>query len=171
MTKIIDFKTLLLADEDLLKLCIQESYSGSGPGGQHKNRHKTAQRLTLRHTQISGESCEAREGGINKKKALIKLRLNLAIILAQQKEVIETPIHITKRKVTKISLENPDYPIFISWLWQKLLESDGHVPTVAKIINWSTSSLMKQIFKDTHLWQELNYLREKAGLNRFKAPK
>lgn len=171
MIDTIDINTLMLADEDLLKLCNQESYSGSGPGGQHRNRHKTAQRLTLKQTQISGESCEAREGGLNKKKALFKLRLNLAIYLAQQEELIEIPTRITKRKVTKISLENSDYPMFLSWLWQNLLKTDGHVPTVAKMIEWSTSSLMKQIFKDTHLWQELNHLREKAGLNRFKAPK
>jgi hypothetical protein len=91
--------------------------------------------------------------------------------LAQQEEVLEVPIKITQRKIAKIALDNPEYPFFLAWVWQSLLLNQGHVPTVAKTIEWSTSALMKQIFKDTHLWQELGHLREKAGLNRFKAPK
>jgi protein subunit release factor B len=62
----------------LLAECDVETYRGSGPGGQHRNRRDSAVRLTHRPTRIVVTATERRSQHQNKAVALERLAAKLA---------------------------------------------------------------------------------------------
>jgi len=64
--------------ERLLAECDVETYRGSGPGGQHRNRRDSAVRLTHRPTGIVATATERRSQHQNKEVALERLAGKLA---------------------------------------------------------------------------------------------
>src|SRR5882672_2070535 len=62
----------------LLAECDVETYRGSGPGGQHRNRRDSAVRLTHRPTGIVVTATERRSQHQNKEVALERLAAKLA---------------------------------------------------------------------------------------------
>lgn len=65
-------------DEALLAECDVESFRGSGPGGQHRNKTETAVRLRHRPTGIVAQATERRSRSQNLSLALDRLRARLA---------------------------------------------------------------------------------------------
>ena len=63
----------------LLAECDTKRQKRSGPGGQHRNKVETAVILTHRPTQIQGQASEQRSQEQNRRVALFRLRLNLAL--------------------------------------------------------------------------------------------
>src|SRR4051812_6130052 len=68
-----------LPDEDLLKQCDLHKGRTSGPGGQHRNKVETKVTLTHRPTGVSAQAGERRAVTENRRVALFRLRLALAI--------------------------------------------------------------------------------------------
>lgn len=68
-----------LSEEELLKDVQIEQTRGSGPGGQHRNRVATEIRLTHQPTGVRGAAGERRQSKDNRRVALFRLRLNLAL--------------------------------------------------------------------------------------------
>lgn len=69
-------------DETLLGECDVETYRGSGPGGQHRNRTETAVRLRHRPTGLVAQATERRSQGQNLGVALERLRARIEALLA-----------------------------------------------------------------------------------------
>jgi len=68
-----------LDEDELLAQCTLARGRSSGPGGQHRNKVQTQVTLTHKPTDISARAGERRSGAENKRVALKRLRLNLAI--------------------------------------------------------------------------------------------
>jgi RF-1 domain len=68
-----------LDDETLLRQCVTGRSRSSGPGGQHRNKVETAVTLTHTPSGVTGQASERRSQIENKKRALRRLRLNLAV--------------------------------------------------------------------------------------------
>lgn len=68
-----------LDEDELLAQCTLARGRSSGPGGQHRNKVQTQVTLTHKPTDISARAGERRSGAENKRVALRRLRLNLAI--------------------------------------------------------------------------------------------
>jgi len=68
-----------------------EQTRGSGPGGQHRNRVATEIRLTHKPTGIRGAAGERRQSKDNRRMALFRLRLNLALNFRIEHQEIEPP--------------------------------------------------------------------------------
>lgn len=69
----------ILSDYDLLTQCTLARGRSSGPGGQHRNKVQTQVTLTHKPTDLSATAGERRTGAENKRIALKRLRLTLAI--------------------------------------------------------------------------------------------
>lgn len=61
--------------------CDVERTRGSGPGGQHRNKVETAVRIHHRGSGVTGEASERRSQDENRRVALRRLRVNLALRL------------------------------------------------------------------------------------------
>ena len=68
-----------LPDEELLAQCGLGRGRASGPGGQHRNKVETAVTIAHRPTGVSAQASERRSQIENKRVALRRLRLKLAI--------------------------------------------------------------------------------------------
>ncbi len=152
----------LEADNDtFLKACTQEGYQASGPGGQKRNRKFSAIRITHQETKISVTSSETRSQHNNRKTALKKLKLKIAIEIGGPKIISYNPTNI------KIGLSNPKYPLFIAFLFDNLWDNNFSISETAKSINISTSKLIKLISRDIIIWKIVNNYREKLGLKQL----
>ena len=65
----------------LLAECECRRQRRSGPGGQHRNKVETAVVITHLPTALRGEASERRSQEQNRRKALFRLRVNLAVSL------------------------------------------------------------------------------------------
>jgi hypothetical protein len=72
---------LALDDAALLRQCEVHTYKSSGPGGQHRNKVSSAVRLVHGLTRISAHGDDSRSQHENKRLALKRLRMNIAMRL------------------------------------------------------------------------------------------
>lgn len=72
---------LALDDVALLRQCEVHTYKSSGPGGQHRNKVSSAVRLVHQPTRISAHGDDSRSQHENKRLALKRLRMNIAMHL------------------------------------------------------------------------------------------
>ncbi len=75
---------LLLDDPALLAQCQVHAYRSSGPGGQHRNKVSSAIRLVHLPTGIAAHGDDSRSQHENKRLALGRLRMNIALRLRRR---------------------------------------------------------------------------------------
>lgn len=81
----------LLSDSMLQAQCQLNQLRRSGPGGQHRNKVSTAIQWTHRPSGILAEANESRDQQRNRRTALRRLRLRLAIRLRSEPLLAESP--------------------------------------------------------------------------------
>lgn len=153
-------KWLTMDDVDLLKMCRCDFYVGSGRGGQKRNKTSNAVRLVHEPTGIMVTDCSGRNRESNRHNALRKLRMQLALGVRSENPVIPESL--------KLSINNSRYPLLAATLLDHFYVNDFQVSSVAFALGSSTSALVKLLAKSPSLWQEINKLREQAGLNLLK---
>ena len=146
---------LLANEEEFLKNCTHDWFQASGPGGQKRNRKYSGIRLKHIPTGIYVEEVHSRSLNDNRHNAVRKLKLKIAINT-------EGPeINIFR---VNVSISNNEFPIYTAKVFDALKESGYSVSDAAKVLELSTSKLIKFISKSEYLWRELNQAREKFGL-------
>ena len=149
---------MLSSDEDLTKYCKIENFQDSGKGGQKRNRKYSAVRLTHIETGISAECAEFREQNINRNKASMKLKHRIAMSL-------DGPQIANIRSI--ISLENPEYPLWVAFVLDGLHETLFEMEPLSKKLLLTKSKLIKLIYRDRELWNEVNEQRIKLGKHKL----
>ena len=142
-----------LSDDELSAQCDLRTQRRSGPGGQHRNKTSSGVFLLHRITGVTAEATERRSQAENRRVALSRLRMKLAIevrtaspiageIAAEDKKQRER-LHVRKLRVAK---EHADYPILMAMVLNDLYISGGQ-PSLASI-PWSVgSSAMVRLLK------------------------
>ena len=152
---------LALSENDFLKQCRIENYQDSGKGGQKRNRKYSAVRLTHIPTEITVTSSDYREQNINKLKAIEKLKIKIAMMLSGPN--VDIPGNV-------ISIKSQDYPLWVAFILDELYKNDFEIVPVAKKLGSSNSKLLKLIYRDKIIWDELNVNRKKLGKHPFGSP-
>ena len=146
------------SETNFLKQCRIENYQDSGKGGQKRNRKYSAVRLTHIPTGISVTSTNCREQNINRLKAIEKLKIKMAMMLSGPD--IDIPRSI-------ISVQSHDYPVWVAFLLDELHKNNFEITPIAERLGISNSRLLKLVYRDRIIWDELNSNRMKLGKHSF----
>jgi hypothetical protein len=156
-----------LPQKELLRQCDETRTRRSGPGGQHRNKVETAVILTHPPTGISAEASERRSQADNRRVAVWRLRLSLAL---SHRDPLEsnTPSALwqsrTRGRQLSIAADHDDYPTLVAEALDQLLPVGFEIKPAAESLGVSPSQLMKLFRQVPAAWMALNRLRGEAGL-------
>jgi len=158
-----------LSPEELLRQCEETRTRRGGPGGQHRNKVETAVVLLHRPTGVSAEAAERRSQEENRRMALKRLRLRLALQWLPQTATgprEPSPLWLSRAKAGRlaVALEHDDYPALLAEALQMLEASAFDVAAAAASLHVSTSQLLKLFRRVPAAWVQLNRLRVARGL-------
>ena len=152
---------------DSLLADVQEMHTRrSGPGGQHRNKVQTAVVLVHRPTGIAAEAAERRSQAENRRVALGRLRLKLA--LEHRTPASTTPSARWQARVCgrrlAVAVDHPDYPALVAEALDQLQAHSLDMPATAGALGVTATQLLKLFKKTPVAWTTLNRLRSGVGL-------
>ena len=159
---------LKLDDDALLRLCRQETYRASGPGGQHRNTTDSAVRLTVLDGAVTASCADHRSQHRNRSEALRRLRTALAI---------EVRVPVPPGSGTeawegswKLGRKDRRYAEFLAHVLDVMEHNDWAVGHSAEALGISTGKLVRVLAHDPSAWNVVNQSRRTLGLVNLRRP-
>jgi len=168
---------VLLEVEALLKECHVGRTRRSGPGGQHRNKVETAVVIEHEPTGIIAEASERRSQAQNKRNAIARLRMKLAIhhrceVEEQEEEVKPSPSPLWNKRCksgrVSVSVEHLEFPMILAEALDVITFYHQDLPKAAKSLGCSTSQLIKLLKKVPESLSLVNQKRKDAGQHAYK---
>ncbi|MHC4876221.1 MAG: peptide chain release factor family protein [Planctomycetota bacterium] len=157
-----------LSDEELLRECLEVRTRRSGPGGQHRNKVETAIVLTHSTTGIAAEANERRSQSDNRRVALFRLRINLALQHRSTDQVIASASALWSSRCRNqriaVNPSHQDFPSLLAEALDVLSAADWDVGAAASQLQVSTSQLAKFLKLEPRAFALLNAERQKREL-------
>ncbi|MBL4591984.1 MAG: hypothetical protein JKY96_08500 [Phycisphaerales bacterium] len=156
-------------DERLLKECAMSRGRGSGPGGQHRNKVQTQVTMTHTPSGVSARAGERRESEVNKRIAIRRLRVELA--LKVRVEVPDGEIRSAlwrsrcKNQRVVCSVDHVDYSAMLAEALDVGRACGWDMKKAAVRLGVSMSQLVKLIAKHRAALVYLNEQRAQAGMH------
>jgi hypothetical protein len=161
----VDF--LELDDTALLADCEVHTYRASGPGGQKRNKTSSAVRLHHRPTGLIAKAEEDRSQHVNRRRALRRLRMTIAIELLGPLAPDDVPSRRFKAAMTngklKLRIKDPAALPVIHEIFTVFDDHGASPAKTAKTLGVSTSNLLRILELDDHLWRRANEIRTAHG--------
>jgi len=158
-----------LTDDQLFAQCRMDTYRGSGPGGQKRNKTSNAVRLVHKPTGLFVTATESRSLALNKLHAVRRLRLKLVCEVREPVDLasFEPPDWVVSVRLERrfvVSTKNVLYMPLVG-LVLDLFQATGANPAAVGVnLRVSTSAVLKLLASDPHIWTTANHLRAAAGL-------
>lgn len=155
-----------LAPADLLKHTNEIRTKRSGPGGQHRNKTETAVVLVHKPTGISAEASERRSQAENRKVALQRLRLKLALEhrMPASAEISDAWHRRVRGRQIVVSAEHEDFPAILAEALDQLQAASLEIAPAAEKLGVSNTQLVRLFKKWPAAWVALNKRRLAIGL-------
>lgn len=152
----------------LLRDCRVVRTRRSGPGGQHRNKVETA--IVIEHlpTGVRGEASERRSQEQNRKVAIQRLRINLALSIRSVATPTTTPSETWRARREgermRVSQENGTFPALLAEALDCIASRDFDVLSAATHLGVSTSQLVKLLKTEERALRMINEQRDERGL-------
>jgi hypothetical protein len=160
-----------LDPETLAAECDFRATRRSGPGGQNRNKVETAVILTHRPTGIAAEAAERRSQGENRKVAMFRLRLKLALALRfpPRDDPGFRPSSLWQRRCRNgriaVNPEHDDFPSILAEALDVLDAVDHDARRAAEVLGCSASQLVNLLKDEPRALRLLNDARRSRGLH------
>jgi hypothetical protein len=158
--------------ERLLQQCDVQRTRRSGPGGQHRNKVETAVVITFRPSGVRAEASERRSQAENRREAIFRLRLRLAVQWREPFDPETSPSPLWKeRQVGRRIQVNPrhdEFPTLLAEALDAVHARAGDVAAAADDLRVTTSQLVRLVRQHPAAWQQVSELRLKSGLRPLK---
>lgn len=157
--------------QQLLADCAIKQTRRSGPGGQHRNKVATAVTLTHRPTQVQAEASERRSAAENRRVALLRLRLNLA--LEVRGDFAQAPPSARWRARVRggrlsIATRHDDFPSLLAEALDRLDDTGMDCQQAAEALSVTVSQFVKLLKREPRALEQVNVRRAALGMGRLK---
>jgi len=159
-------------DERLLKECQISRVRRSGPGGQHRNKVETG--IVIEHlpTHTIAEANERRNQAENRKVAIFRLRLSLAVEVRSKGSDPPILSELWQSRVAggKISVNarHADYPSLLAETLDVFDHFQFDLKSTANLLTVSPSQLVKFMKQEPRAFLLVNSRRKQRGLHILK---
>ena len=165
-------------DQALLGECDVHITKSSGPGGQHRNKVSSAVRLRHRPTGITANGDDSRSQHDNRRMALRRMRMNLAVQLREPVDRTAprppagwdrhlTPDRGGQRRLI-VSATSEDYWPIAAFLLDLLEACEGKLSDAAVLAGLTGSNITKVLQADRHALTAAQDVRKRFGLGTIR---
>jgi hypothetical protein len=161
-----------LDPDQLLKSCDARRVRRSGPGGQHRNKVETGVVLVHRPTGVRAEAAERRSQDENRRVAVMRLRVNLALSVRQRRDPQCGPspgwtsrCHGGRFRVNRAHQE---YPALLAEALDVIHLCQYDVSAAADWLTTSSSQLVRFLKQEPRALALVNDCRASRGLHRLR---
>lgn len=160
------------AIDKLLASCDIVRTRGGGPGGQHRNRVDTRVVITHRPTGVTAEAGERRSQMANRKTAIFRLRLRIALSHREPVPIEREPSPLWRSRCRKgrvvLSPKHDDFPAVLAEVLDVLETHSYDVKVTASHFDCSATQLVRLLRDSPVAFARLNQQRGKAGKRPYR---
>jgi hypothetical protein len=151
--------------DKLLEQCSFKQTRGSGPGGQNRNKVATAIQLVHIPTGITGQASEHREQIANRKAAIFRLRVNLALAIRKGPTVPPSALLQSRfiNGAIRVNPDHTDFPAILAEVLDNLYDVAMDPKQAAMRLGCSSTQLVKFLKAEPRSLEMLN--RDRAANN------
>jgi hypothetical protein len=152
--------------------CHETRTRRSGPGGQHRNKVETAIVLLDPETGISAEASERRSQNDNRRVAIFRLRLNLALEHRTELRADAPPSELwtSRCRNGRISI-NPsheDFPALLAEALNRIVACEWNVTSAAEQLQATTSQIVRLLKHEPRATTLVNRERQQRNMRSYK---